>query len=95
MKLPHKKWLQSESQFQLYHLKVSGFEKNLKNLRKRNKDLIESYAKLALPFSVQSQVVCKKNLGWKDSTAQIVYVDLRTSMEDYVVLNDVDDFEIV
>lgn len=44
---------------------------------------------VSLPFSVQSHVVCKINLGWKDNTAQIVCVHLRALMEHYAVLNNV------
>ena len=91
----HKKWLSASTGFEMYHAKIIRFEASLKRLRKRNMDYIESSAHISLPFPVQSHILAKKNLKWRANRTRMVYVDLRASVEQYAVVNDEDEFEIV
>lgn len=73
----HKKWLISEGEyrFKIYHPKVFGFETALHKLRNQTSDIVESVARTLLPFPVQPQIEQKYNLGWKESTARMVYIE--------------------
>lgn len=93
----HRKWIQADSQtdFKLYHPKVIGFQNALKQLRIRSSDIIESTARIPLPFVVQTHIYGKYNLAWRDSTTRMVYLDLKGVVEEYAVLNDAESFEIL
>ena len=67
----------------------------MKRLRKRTIDYIESSAHILLPFAVQSHILSKHNLGWRDNGTKMVYVDLRAAVEQYAVVNDDNEFEIM
>lgn len=93
----NKKWLipNAAGGFQLYHPKMIGFEMALKELRSRSSDLVESVARIPLPFPVQSHIDASYNLAWKDSEAKMVYVDLKAFIEDYSVQKNKKSFEAV
>ena len=48
-----------------------------------------------LPLSVQEQDYEKSNLGWLESSARVVYVELKGMEDAYGVINDESEFEIV
>lgn len=52
-------------------------------------------ARTPLPFAVQSHIFSKHNLGWRDNETRMVYVDLQAGVEQYAVVNDENDFEIM
>ena len=95
LRMMHKKWLSHTNGSEMYHPKVTGFEAGLKRLRKRTIDYIESSAHILLPFAVQSHILSKHNLGWRDNGTKMVYVDLRAAVEQYAVVNDDNEFEIM
>lgn len=92
----HKKWLNSTSddRIEKYHPKYIGFEAALKRFRARDSDIIESTAQIALPFTVQTHVDARFNLGWKENTTRVVYVDLKAYEENYMVMRDENSFEM-
>ena len=95
LRMMHKKWFSQANGFQMYHPKVTGFETGLNRLRKRTLDYIESSTRIMLPFAVQSHILSKHNLGWRDYGTRMVYVDLRAAVEQYAVVNDDNEFEIM
>ena len=77
-----------------YHPKMIEFESSLNELRDRSSEFIESYARIPLPFCVQTHIERKNHLAWRDSAVKMVYLYLKATMEDYVVLHDNEEFEI-
>lgn len=92
----HKKWLQDyASNFTDFHPKFLGFEASLRKLRENLSDKVVSVARIGLPFSVQSHIESKHNIGFRDDTSRLVYVDLKAVEEKYAIVNDVSEFEII
>lgn len=54
---------------------------------------IESTASIALPFAIQTDVVQRYNLAWKEDNKRIVYVELKDYEEINHVLSDENLFE--
>lgn len=77
----HKKLISNSTGFEMCHPKVSGFEASLKRLRKKTTYFIELCARIIL-FAVQSHILSKHNLGWRENGSRIVYVDLRAVVEE-------------
>lgn len=71
-----------------------GFEKFVKSCRMQIVDGVESTAKLALLFQVQTYVSEKYNFGWADCNARNVYVILRGNENNYGAIHDNSSFEI-
>lgn len=92
----HRKWLTAKGpdKIELYHPKLVGFEHFLKSCRSRSTDSVESTARISLPFQVQTHISQKYNLGWNDSSARVVYVELRGHEEHYGTVQDDSSFEI-
>lgn len=80
-----------------YHPSVLGFEATLSELRSRSTDSVESVARIPLPFAVQTQIVSKVNLVFREGGGtKMPFVDLKASvLEDYAVVADTDDFKVV
>lgn len=93
----HRKWLTAEGsdKMEMYHPKYLGFENALKAHRERCVDTVESSARITLPFAVQTHVYGKYNLGWRENTARMVYIDLKAYEEHYGILQDDNSFEIL
>lgn len=66
-----------------YNTKFLGFENVLKIFRQKSFHLIESTVGIGLPFSVETQIDAKYNLGRKDNYTRIVYVDVKFYDENY------------
>ena len=80
LRMMHRKWLSHTNGFAMYHTKVIGFEAGLKRLRKRTIVYIESYARILLPFAVQSRISSKHNLGGRENGTRMVDVELRAAV---------------
>lgn len=93
----HKKWIRSQESdhIEVYHPKLIGFENCLKQLREKSSHSIESHARIALPIVVDTHIYGKYNLGWKDNSSRVVYVDLKAYEENYAVQHDEDSFELL
>lgn len=80
--------------FMCYHPSVLGFESALRELRKRSSDAVESIARIPLPFVVQTELVSKKNLAFREGGGtRMLYVELRAAeVEEYGVVADTDAF---
>lgn len=87
----------SDSTFMPYHPSVLGFEATLSELRSRNSDVVESVARIPLPFAVQTQIVSKANLAFREGGGtKMLYVDLKAFvLEEYAVVADTEDFKVV
>ena len=74
----HRKWLNSSGDNKELedHLKLEGFEEALKSLRNRAAEIVESTARIPLPFSVQTQNESKHNLVFRDTSLRMLYLDL-------------------
>lgn len=57
--------------------------------------MVESVAAIRLPFQVQTDIQQKCNLGWRESSALIVYVDMKAIVENYAIVNDGQAFEVL
>lgn len=93
----HKKWLNKDNRegFEMYHPKVVGFQLALKQLRKRNSDMVESVARIMLPFPVQAHVRSHHNMAWVESSVRMVYLDLMAVVDEYAHENNKEAFEVV
>ena len=98
METLHKKWLSERNnafRIETYHPKIVGFESSLKLGRKQASDIVESNARIPLPFAVETHVASKSNLAWKDGGEKIIYVDLKAAVEGYSVKMDSQAFELL
>lgn len=75
----NRKWLFSKQgdRIDLCHSKLIEFERHLKSYRLRNSDNIEAMDRTNLPFQAETHISEKFNLAWADSSAKVVYVELR------------------
>lgn len=96
----HLKWLKCDdsgkpisTEITRHHPKILGFQKKLRMIREHFNKTPESVARFGLPFTVQPQPVSQYNLGWKNNTCRMVYVDLRSISNNYASINDSKDFE--
>lgn len=85
VKMLHRKWLcgARQERFESCHLRIAGLEKNLKRLRDRSSQAIESIAEIRLPFSAQARIVAQHNLGWREHPTKIAHIELEACVEDY------------
>lgn len=86
----HRKWLNSDASEKLnvYHPKLIESEEFLKFFPARNINHLESTSQITLPFKVQTHIHRKYNLGWRQSDARIVYIELHGCEEQYGILYD-------
>lgn len=92
----HKKWLTEDGpgRMEKYHPKYIGFEHALKVFRSRSSDRVESLARIALPFAVQTHIECRNNLGWREDRSRMLYVDLKAYEQQYAEIKDENSFEL-
>jgi len=55
--------------------------------------MVESLTFVPLPIAVQPHIRSKSNLSWPESTARIVYVDLKGYVDEYAMVPDKKEFE--
>lgn len=55
---------------------------------------IDSVARIILPFPVQEHVQQKYNLGIRDSTSKVVYINMKAIVEEEIVAKDSAAFEL-
>lgn len=81
----HWRWLTSKGsdRIKLYHTNLIGFKQILKRCRSGSADSVESTVKTSLQFQVQTHISQNYNLGWSDTSAGVVYVELRGKKEQY------------
>lgn len=93
----HKKWLgkRGGEGFEEHHTKRVGLENALNKLRSWSSHAVEPAARIPLPFPVQTHIVEKHNLAWKDSTSKIAYLDLKAFEDEYAVAHDAGSFQAV
>lgn len=78
-----------------YHLEIVGFQKASKALQKKGTDQVCSLTHITFPFLVETHNVSQNSLAWRDSNVKAVYIRLRAIAEDYAVINNSTEFEIV
>lgn len=98
--LLHKKWLDPSNQvnrIESYHPKFLGFEAALKSHRENRSERVESTATIALPFSVQTHIDERSNLGWYEQAARVLYIDLKANEDNYglIMTHDENSFELM
>lgn len=80
---------------EIYQPNYTGFEQSLNKYRDKSSDNVESTAQLGLPFPVGTHIYGKQNLGWKNSSARVLYVDLKSFQGGYSLnTNDENSFEL-
>lgn len=86
----HRKWLKGSSGegIQMYHPRITGFEKVYKSLQEKDSSAITSTCRIGLPFVVESRVYGVHNLGWVDNNTLVKYVDLRSYEDNFNITND-------
>ena len=97
MELLHKKWLNTNGpeMIKSYHPRVQAFEDALKKIRRKKGDAVISTTKLPLPFPVETHIFEKHNLGWKDCTSKVIFIELKAAIDTYGLKNDEQEFEYV
>lgn len=55
---------------------------------------IESMARIPLPFAVETHIYDNQNLSWCDNGMKLIYVRLKSTVEQYALQNDKDLFDI-
>lgn len=98
----HKKWLQEKKSMdgttsyapsmQSYHPKILALESALKKYRDHSSAAVKSYARFRLPFSVQPTLE-KHTLGFQDSGAELIQLDMTAFVENYDIKNDTATFD--
>lgn len=88
----HKKWL-GDSLLDVYP-KTLEFESALHVLRTNRMDKVRSTARIGLPFSLQPNLRGQHNIAWHKNMNRMVYVDLKTVVDDYVTVNNTQYFEV-
>lgn len=93
MSMLHKKWLLN-NELSDVHPKILGFETALKGLRANCNENVLSYGRIGLPFTVEPNFL-QHNIGWRDNSSRVLYVDLRALVDDYGDQNESTDFDLV
>lgn len=95
LEMIHRKYLRYEKdRNESYHQKLLGFENYLKGYREKRAGSVESVARIALPLSVETQIIRRSPLGWIVSAARMIYTTAKAYEESYGVEQDCADFEI-
>lgn len=68
---------------QIYHQKYLGFEKALNAPRNQSSDSIQSNAVVFLLFAMETRMVSRSKLGWKDYDSRLEYVEFHAFHENY------------
>ena len=91
----HRKWLKANNgdRFERYHPKCVGFDEFFRELRDSTSDEIESIAEIPLPIAVETHIEKTHNLGFRNSTARKLYIDLKVAADKYAVEPNDSDFE--
>lgn len=58
-------------------------------------DKIHYVARFALSFQVQTYIQASYSLGWRENSTPVMYVDLKSYEEDYVIHVDKNLFEFL
>lgn len=96
LSMMHKKWLTGvSSPYQVYHPEYIGFQESMKKLRCKSTDWIESMTRIPLPFTVETHIHDKHNLGWRDNSTKLLYVRLKAAVEQYAVHTDKEKFDLL
>lgn len=93
----HRKWLsdnEGRHDVTRSHPKILGFQKRLRLLRSNVNETISSIGRIGLPFTVQPHIHAQYNIGWRDDTCRMVYVDLKSISDGYEAKNNTEEFEI-
>lgn len=79
LKMLQRIWLSAPdvSRIETYHSKFTGFEDELKKFRKQVSQPIESTTSIALWFALQTHIVQRFNITWKENNTCRVYADLK------------------
>ena len=95
----HRKWLlakNEEERLSPSHPSLGGFDNFFKDLRSRANEGIQAECRINLPFEVETHVVSRNNIQWKNATTCAVYVQFRAPAEEFAVMDDKEsDFETV
>lgn len=66
----------------------------MKWYRDESSDWIEPKALINFPFFVESFILHKHNMTWRDDSTRMVYILLKAADEQYAITNDKEGFEI-
>lgn len=86
---------EASAEFTDFHTTFFGFESALHNLCSDVYTYISSTARIAIPFSVQFNIGSSHNIGYKDDSSRMVYIDLHAIVEDYATMEKSSSFEIL
>lgn len=74
----YRKWLQlEENRFESYHRKLLGFKNALKVYREKRADSVESVARIAFAFAVETHTVRRSSLEWVEHAARMICIDMK------------------
>ncbi|KAI0557767.1 hypothetical protein FGB62_265g06 [Gracilaria domingensis] len=92
----HRKWLSEKAKDRIkeYHQKLAGFENFYKKMREKSSDVLVSRGSIVLPYAVETHIYGEHFLGWEESSAKAVYVELRAKAETYGMVAKKVEFEI-
>ena len=92
-----RKWLslkEEEGGIKLHHPKIIGYENSLKRMRRTHSEIIQSVARINLPFQTHSHFDSKHNLLFPNG-CRVIILELPASVEEYGLQSDNDSFEKV
>ena len=90
-----KKWLnlkEEEGGIKLHHPKIIGYENPLKRMRRAHLEIIQSVARINLPFQTHSHFNSKHNLLFPNG-CRVVIMELSAPVEQYGLQSGNDSFE--
>ena len=92
----HGKWINGKSATDSFlHRVILAFENALRKKRSRASERVTSTARIPLPIQVQTHIERKHNLAWADSSTRMIYVDLKARAEEYGMVDDTSEFEVI
>lgn len=96
LQLLHKMFLSSDDSFyKVYHPEFIRFQENLRHLRSKSTDWVESMACIALPFPVETHIHKNHNFAWRDNSTKLLYNRLKAALDNYAEHNDNDKFNLL
>ncbi|KAI0557262.1 hypothetical protein FGB62_325g07 [Gracilaria domingensis] len=92
----YRRWFCQEDDKKIiaYHPRLNAFEAFYINLRECCNDKVYAVSRIRLPLVVETHILKSHFLGYRESAAKGVYVELRSLREQYASTNEKKEFEI-